>query len=169
MTTSWTRLAGRLLATSVLLLALGGCESFRQALGLDKSSPDESRVTVFSPLVVPPDFGLRPPGPGGIETTAAPRTSRRAATSVQIGPGGQLITTTAKGPEDASPGELALLRSAGAMAPPENIRLLAGQQEDTLRRLNRLITDVVLFDKKDPEAREPDRLERPQIEKTGLF
>ena len=43
---------------------LSGCESTRQALGMTKVTPDEFRVVSKAPLVVPPDFALRPPAPG---------------------------------------------------------------------------------------------------------
>lgn len=58
------------LAVSV---ALGGCSSTRQALGLEKSAPDEFAVLTRAPLSVPPEFGLRPPTPG------APRPQELAA------------------------------------------------------------------------------------------
>ena len=41
-------------------LALPGCSSFDQALGLSKSSPDEFQVVVRPPLTVPPNFSLDP-------------------------------------------------------------------------------------------------------------
>ncbi len=44
--------------------ALSGCESTRNALGLNKVVPDEFRVVTKAPLVVPPDYALRPPSPG---------------------------------------------------------------------------------------------------------
>lgn len=45
-------------------LALSGCNSTRNALGMNKVVPDEFRVVTKAPLTVPPDFGLRPPAPG---------------------------------------------------------------------------------------------------------
>ncbi len=45
-------------------VALSGCESTRNALGLNKVVPDEFRVVTKAPLVVPPDYALRPPAPG---------------------------------------------------------------------------------------------------------
>jgi hypothetical protein len=44
--------------------ALTGCQSARQALGMTKVEPDEFRVVAKAPLVVPPDYSLRPPAPG---------------------------------------------------------------------------------------------------------
>lgn len=43
---------------------LSGCESVRQATGAEKTPPDEFTVLTKSPLVIPPDFNLRPPQPG---------------------------------------------------------------------------------------------------------
>ncbi|EGF89552.1 hypothetical protein ABI_39680 [Asticcacaulis biprosthecium C19] len=45
-------------------LGLTGCESTKSALGLNKVVPDEFRVVTKAPLVVPPDYALRPPAPG---------------------------------------------------------------------------------------------------------
>src|SRR5260221_14574489 len=43
---------------------LAGCQSTKQALGVTKVVPDEFRVVTKAPLVVPPDYSLRPPSPG---------------------------------------------------------------------------------------------------------
>jgi hypothetical protein len=45
-------------------LAVSGCESVREATGAAKTPPDEFTVLTKSPLVIPPDFNLRPPQPG---------------------------------------------------------------------------------------------------------
>jgi len=52
------------LTALVASTALAGCQSTRQALGLTKVVPDEFRVVTKAPLVVPPDYSLRPPAPG---------------------------------------------------------------------------------------------------------
>ena len=46
------------------LLSAGGCASAGKALGMGKATPDEFRVVTKAPLVVPPDYALRPPAPG---------------------------------------------------------------------------------------------------------
>ncbi len=53
-----------LLGLALAALSLGACDSLRQAVGIDKSVPDESKVTQTPPLSIPPDFALRPPQPG---------------------------------------------------------------------------------------------------------
>ena len=45
-------------------LALGACGHAKDALGLSKVTPDEFRVVTKAPLVLPPDYALRPPSPG---------------------------------------------------------------------------------------------------------
>lgn len=56
----------RVLCATVLVAAagLGGCQSTSKALGMTKVVPDEFRVVTKAPLVVPPDYALRPPAPG---------------------------------------------------------------------------------------------------------
>lgn len=56
----------RVIVASALVAAagLGGCQSTRQALGMTKVTPDEFRIVTKAPLVVPPDYALRPPAPG---------------------------------------------------------------------------------------------------------
>src|SRR5256885_17262823 len=44
--------------------ALQGCQAIRDATGAAKVPPDEFTVLTKSPLVIPPDFNLRPPQPG---------------------------------------------------------------------------------------------------------
>jgi hypothetical protein len=44
--------------------SLAACNSTSQALGVSKVTPDEFRVLAKAPLVVPPDYALRPPAPG---------------------------------------------------------------------------------------------------------
>ena len=54
-------------ATAALLIGaagLAGCDSASNALGISKVTPDEFRVVTKAPLVLPPDYSLRPPAPG---------------------------------------------------------------------------------------------------------
>jgi hypothetical protein len=54
-------------------LLLSGCTGFKQALGIERASPDEFAVESRAPLTIPPEFNLRPPQPG------APRPQERTA------------------------------------------------------------------------------------------
>ena len=51
-------------ALVVCLLVLTGCSEVRQAIGIEKTPPDEFRVRVRAPLSMPPDFGIKAPRPG---------------------------------------------------------------------------------------------------------
>ncbi|MEO1706834.1 MAG: DUF3035 domain-containing protein, partial [Pseudomonadota bacterium] len=48
-----------IIAALTVSVVLGGCS----ALG-GKNAPDEFAITTKAPLVVPPDYALRPPKPG---------------------------------------------------------------------------------------------------------
>jgi hypothetical protein len=60
----------------VALALLAGCArgTVQDALGMGKRSPDEFSVVSRAPLILPPDYGLRPPGSGesrpGVDTPA---------------------------------------------------------------------------------------------------
>jgi len=56
--------ATKILAIAAVGLALTGCTAFRTAIGATKNPPDEFTVVTKAPLVIPPDFNLRPPQPG---------------------------------------------------------------------------------------------------------
>jgi hypothetical protein len=51
-------------AVGVLGSGLAGCDSASRAFGIAKVTPDEFRVVSKAPLVLPPDYSLRPPAPG---------------------------------------------------------------------------------------------------------
>ena len=54
-------------AMAVLLIGgitLGGCSSIRDTLGVNKYPPDEFAVVAKTPLIIPPEYNLRPPGVG---------------------------------------------------------------------------------------------------------
>ena len=51
-----------------MVMILGGCDSIREAAGITKEPPDEFAVVTKSPLVIPPDYNLRPPRTGSSPT-----------------------------------------------------------------------------------------------------
>ncbi len=90
----------RLLVAST---ALVGCQSTKQALGMTKVVPDEFRVVSMAPLVVPPDYSLRPPAPGEPRPQELqPESAARVALMGQ------------RAAEDRSEGEKLLASKAGA-------------------------------------------------------
>ena len=56
--------AARIAAILSLGFSLIGCEGLRQATGAAKLPPDEFTVLTKAPLIIPPDYNLRPPQPG---------------------------------------------------------------------------------------------------------
>ncbi|HVY85978.1 MAG TPA: DUF3035 domain-containing protein [Caulobacterales bacterium] len=99
------------IAVLAAVAATGGCSHVKQALGATKVAPDEFRVVTQAPLTLPPDYSLRPPRPGEPRPTElAPDAEAHAALFTQdVG-------------QTASPGEAALVRSAGAEAVDPNVR-----------------------------------------------
>src|SRR3954469_24670937 len=67
------------IALCLCTTVLSGCDALRNAAGLTKKSPDEFAVTTKAPLVIPPDFNLRPPTPG-----APPSNTRDPSTNAEI-------------------------------------------------------------------------------------
>jgi hypothetical protein len=97
-------------------LALIGCQAIREATGAAKVPPDEFTVLTKAPLVLPPDYNLRPPQPGiASRNEPNPEDQARAALFPQ---GGQ---AEALGPE-YSDAEKTLLTRSGALEADPNIR-----------------------------------------------
>jgi hypothetical protein len=51
-------------ALAAAAASVTGCAGVRQAIGAEKVAPDEFKVVTKAPLVMPPDYQLRPPRPG---------------------------------------------------------------------------------------------------------
>jgi len=95
-----------------LLASVSGCGGARKALGMSKNSPDEFAVVRAQPLVVPPDYSLRPPRPG--EKRPENLTSQAQAIAALF-PGRTTLPPL-------SAGERALLEAAGATQVGPEIR-----------------------------------------------
>jgi hypothetical protein len=72
---------------SVATLALAGCSDFKQAIGLEPTMPDEFAVESNPPLVIPPDFDLRPPAPGAPRPQELSMAKQAEQVIDQAGPG----------------------------------------------------------------------------------
>ncbi|MFO1058947.1 MAG: DUF3035 domain-containing protein [Dongiaceae bacterium] len=113
-----------LLGAAVLLAlgaGLGGCSEAQKAFGLSKDPPDEFQVVSRAPLSLPPNYNLVPPAPGAPrpqEGTTRDQ-ARNAVFGSQDGQVASVPPELAAGDPggispDASPGEQALLQTAGA-------------------------------------------------------
>lgn len=99
------------LALAVLaLFATTGCA----ALKVGKRAPDEFSVVTSAPLIIPPDYGLRPPEPSVIRERELVEAGKTEETLFGSNPLSSI--------QEASPGEIALLRQLGALSVDDNIR-----------------------------------------------
>ncbi len=111
---------------AVMVLGLAACSDVQKQLGLTKQSPDEFKVVARAPLVVPPDFSLRPPEPGiprPQEGTTSDQ-AKKAIFGIQQ-PQAQLQAGTLEPNiegDTRSLGELSLLKAAGVGQSDPNIR-----------------------------------------------
>jgi hypothetical protein len=150
-----TALAFGLLALPALL---GGCDKARDAMGLTKKAPDEFAVVTKAPLVMPPEFGLRPPEPGAQrpqevsarERAQAALSGQRSEAAGQLNP----LTRNAAAPQaQRSPGETLLLTQAKAANPDPDIRRKVNDDFTQLAERDKRLVDSLVFWQKTPDDR----------------
>ena len=136
------RLLNAVLGVSLCAVALTGCEDIRQAAGLNKKSPDEFAVTTKAPLVIPPDFNLRPPTPGAPPANALdPSSTAEAALFTNVDP--QTVANSMRG--NYTPGEKMLLANAKVQVADPGIRArLNADQRAAIQNADRSFTDRIL-------------------------
>ena len=105
-------------------LSLSSCSSVRDAVGIDKESPDEFAVMTRAPLEMPTDVALPPPSPG----MARPQEEATIKQAQQAVLGKEMIQSSAA----ASSSEDALLQAAGANDVSPNIRTTVNQETSKL-------------------------------------
>ena len=135
-----------LVVLMVSVTVLTACtQQARRSIGLERTPPDEFLVDRLMPLVIPPEFGLRPPVPVG--TSAAmnsPELQGRAAITKNSESTGAAV---AKKETNAtkSPSDIALLKAAGALNSNETIRMeidrdLRQRQSESPEMVKKLMT-----------------------------
>jgi hypothetical protein len=98
-----------LMAASLVGAAgLGGCQATSHALGLSKVTPDEFRVVTKAPLILPPDYSLRPPAPGQprpqeLQPESAARTAMLGQRDAEVRSDGEKLLDTKAGGDKADP------------------------------------------------------------------
>ena len=133
----------RVLCAAALIAAagLGGCQSTSKALGISKVTPDEFRVVTKAPLVVPPDYALRPPAPGEPRPQELqPESAARAALAAQ--------TVAAQ----RTDGERLLVARAGADKADPLIRYVVDDEFGDIAHKEKSFADRVMFWRKDAPA-----------------
>ncbi|MBR9835808.1 MAG: DUF3035 domain-containing protein [Alphaproteobacteria bacterium] len=98
------------------------------------SGPDEFRVVKKAPLIVPPDYSLRPPTPGQAQPFEVDEARAGVATAFGTNVG-----------VDASAAERALVNAAGANAVSPVIREQVDFEEARIIRKSTSISDRVMF------------------------
>jgi len=135
-----TRSAMQGAAAVLLLTSLGACQGLKESLGLNKQAPDEFTVVTKAPLVMPPDYTLRPPRPGAEPTQeTAPRQLARDAL---LGQNRSSVLSDAK---LQSAGEASLLSKAGATNADPSIRDQINRETTQLVEKDKSFTDALIF------------------------
>ena len=136
-------------AALALALTLGACDTVRNTLGLSKEAPDEFTVVTSAPLILPPDYSLRPPDPGARrpENLRPAQEARSALTGQESGaaqdPRPWMRNTG--GAAGESPGEAALLKQAGAEDIDPTIRGQIERESNVLAGNDRGLAERLLF------------------------
>ncbi len=136
--------------TRVILLglsaaALSACgSSLSDSLGYGKEAPDEFAIVTKAPLVIPPDYSLRPPRPGAPSPRETAPGSLAQAALLGSANGSQ-------GTNGPSAGELALLSNAGALNADPAVRDLIDDETRALKQKDERFLDDVLFWEKPSE------------------
>lgn len=131
-----------------------GCGVGR-ALGDNKNAPDEFAIATKAPLVVPPDYALRPPKPG--ESRPQELSPSERAREVLLGD-----------PNAAPPtqGEQFLLRKANALSADSNIRNILNAETGGRGDKDRSLANQLIFwdfiDGKVDDSAAPLRVDNPE-------
>jgi hypothetical protein len=136
---------------TLLMLAACGRGTVQEALGMGKRSPDEFAVVSRAPLILPPDYGLRPPGSGesrpGVHTPSdRARASLTGGDLQQPAAANQEVVSAAfdERGEAASSGERALIAQATtAPVDPEIRRRIAEENMQLAQVEQALFTRLV--------------------------
>ncbi len=113
-------------------IALSGCSSATKALGLKQSAPNEFNILTKAPLVVPPEYNLRPPRLG--ESSYENNYTQKAAREALVGE----IDSA-----EPSKGEQFLLAKANAPRANQEIRVEIDGQNSVERKTDNF-SDTVL-------------------------
>ncbi len=134
-------------------LALAGCGagSVQEIAGVSRDGPDEFQVVRRAPLIMPPEYNLRPPDESVAQRPNEPTPSVQAR---------ELVTgTNGQAGSQLSPGEQVLLAQSSVRADPE-IRTVITEDDNSLGGLDQLQVLFILdfqrdFYRPDPEVIDP--------------
>jgi len=130
---------GRIALAAVAVVMLSGCDDTKRALGINKSIPDEFAVIRRAPLVMPPDYNLRPPAPGSERPQEG--TTADQARNALVGRN-RIDGYRVRG---FSAGEVELLAQAGADQIVPGIRDTLDRESSAFARETDSFTDRLVF------------------------
>lgn len=135
------------------LLSTSACSNVQATLGLTKQPPDEFTVVRKPPLVMPPNFALRPPVVAelGKDKSESAAKAKAALLGQTQGVATVLRAQTASAPAK-SIGERALLTRAGAENANPGIRQLILRETTLLEDKDRAFTERLIFWQKAPPS-----------------
>lgn len=142
-------------AAALVMLSTSGCAGLGKALGGGKNPPDEFAIATKAPLVVPPDYSLRPPKPG--ETRPQ---------EVSVSDRAQQLVLGDAGSAPPSVGEQLLLQKSGALASNPSIRSILGAEGGGRADKDGSFANQLMFwkfvDGKVDDSAAPLRVENPE-------
>ena len=139
-------------------LALAGCQgTVQEKLGLGKRAPDEFQVVRRQPLIIPPDYALRPPAPGEVGPAQSPSAEAQA---LLTGP------TKAAGATPQSGAEVALLGASPVKAEPGVRSEITQENTDLVQLSDRTFLFILDFQKKQFQPK--SEVLNPQAEASRL-
>lgn len=144
----------RALRVAVLVslgLSLAGCQSIRNAAGISKEAPDEFAVVTKAPLVVPPDYNLRPPRPGAAPTNQSSPTGAAQAALFSDDPNA-VQESLGHGYSDE---EKAILSNSGGAVADHSIRQELAADGKSMEGADQSFTDSLLFGGSKTDAGHP--------------
>lgn len=124
---------------------LGGCSDVRQAIGAEKTSPDEFEIRVRKPLSMPREYGLRAPRPGAKRPQAT--ASRDAARQIVLDSdrsraGNRRARAQIRGVSQA---EAALLAKVGGTTIDSDIRRRVDKESEMIAENKKSFVDSIMF------------------------
>jgi len=127
------------------VLVLGGCSELRQAVGAEKTSPDEFQIRVRKPLSMPREYGLRAPRPGAPrpqEDRANSRARQIVLESDKSRAGRRRARPQIKG---VSREEAALIAKLGGDSVDAGIRRMVDRESAQIVANNKSFVDAIMF------------------------
>jgi hypothetical protein len=146
---AWSRI-GLAAMSAMAALVLASCSNVQDSLGLTRKPPDEFTVITKAPLIIPPNFTLRPPRPGERALgQVSPRELARRAVIASAQRGTQSakardILVGGANTGTGSKGELHMLSKARAVKINPKIREVLRKENLELAE-NRTFLEMLLF------------------------